>query len=84
MYNTSTAVTQRIESYCRTWRVWLEDSTTGEVIMGSAVMSASSDAQSTASSNDIEFGAVCSGQWNVSLSDTKGKISIFLPRRPQR
>lgn len=73
MYNTSTAVTQRIESYCRTWRVWLEDSTTREVIMGSAVMSASSDAQSTASANDIEFGAVCSGQWNVSLSDTKGK-----------
>ena len=58
MYTTSTTVSSRIESYCRTWRMWLENDES--VIMGDNIMSATSDVQSTSLSDDIELGAVCS------------------------
>lgn len=38
MYTTSTTVSSRIESYCRTWRMWLENDES--VIMGDNIMSA--------------------------------------------
>ena len=68
---TSTAVSERIESYCRTWRMWLEDA--DSVIMGDMIMSGTSTQQSTSLSNDIELGAVCSQSWNMTISgrDTK-------------
>ena len=44
MYTTSTTVSSRIESYCRTWRMWLENDES--VIMGDNIMSATSDVQS--------------------------------------
>lgn len=65
-------VVKKIESYCRTWRIWLEDIKSGAVIMGDSVFSASSTAQSTSLSDDIELGAVCSAQFTVSIYDTEG------------
>ena len=53
MYTTSTTVSSRIESYCRTWRMWLENDES--VIMGDNIMSATSDVQSTSLSDDIEL-----------------------------
>ena len=52
MYTTSTTVSSRIESYCRTWRMWLENDES--VIMGDNIMSATSDVQSTSLSDDID------------------------------
>lgn len=69
MYTTSTTVSSRIESYCRTWRMWLENDES--VIMGDNIMSATSDVQSTSLSDDIELGAVCSQSWNMTISDTE-------------
>ncbi|MBR1750851.1 MAG: hypothetical protein IJ740_08235 [Ruminococcus sp.] len=66
MYSISDpAVVAKIESYCRTWRIFLCDLDTGESYMGEAVMTADSDAQSTASTDDIELGAVCAAQWTM-------------------
>ena len=36
MYTTSTTVSSRIESYCRTWRMWLENDES--VIMGDNII----------------------------------------------
>jgi len=66
-------IVRKIESYCRTWRIWLEDVRTGEVIMGNDIFSASSSAQTTASSDDIELGAICSAQWTISLYNGGGR-----------
>lgn len=69
MYKTGELVAQRIESYCRTWRMWLDS--TDSVIMGDTIMSAESTVQSTSLSDDIELGAVCSQSWTMTISDTK-------------
>lgn len=62
-------VSQRIENYCRTWRLWIENAE--GVISGDSIMSADSSMQSTSLSDDIELGAVCSQSWNMTISDTK-------------
>ena len=69
MYKTGELVSQRIESYCRTWRLWVENAE--GVISGDSIMSADSSMQSTSLSDDIELGAVCSQSWNMTISDTK-------------
>lgn len=69
MYKTGELVAQRIESYCRTWRLWIENAE--GVISGDSIMSADSSMQSTSLSDDIELGAVCSQSWNMTISDTK-------------
>lgn len=69
MYITGELAAQRIESYCRTWRMWLDS--TDSVIMGDTIMSADSTVQSTSLSDDIELGAVCSQSWTMTISDTK-------------
>lgn len=69
MYKTGALVAQRIESYCRTWRLWIENAE--GVISGDSIMSADSSMQSTSLSDDIELGAVCSQSWNMTISDTK-------------
>lgn len=69
-------VVQKIESYCRTWRIYIENLNTQEAFMGTAVMNANSDMQSTASSDDIEFGAVCAGQWTLSVYNPDNKKFI--------
>lgn len=66
-------IVKKIESYCRTWRIWLEDVQSGAVIMGNEIFSDSSSAQTTASSNDIELGAVCAAQHNISVFDKEGR-----------
>ena len=84
MYKVSDeAVSERIESYSRTWRIMLE--TADEVIMGDSIMNASGALQSTSLSDDIELGAVCAGEWTVEIygSDKKflGKefeLSLYL------
>lgn len=67
MYTTSETVSSHIESYCRTWRMWLESS--DSVIAGDLIMSAASTQQSTSLSNDIELGAVCAQSWNLTISN---------------
>ena len=69
MYKTGELVSQRIESYCRTWRLWVENAE--GVISGDSIMSADSSMQSTSLSDDIKLGAVCSQSWNMTISDTK-------------
>ena len=69
MYQTSELVAQRIESYCRTWRLWIENAE--GVISGDSIMSADSSMQATSLSDDIELGAVCSQSWNMTISDTE-------------
>lgn len=66
MYKVSNeAVSERIESYSRTWRIMLE--TADEVIMGDSIMNASGALQSTSLSDDIELGAVCAQEWTVEV-----------------
>lgn len=66
MYKVSDeAVSERIESCSRTWRIMLE--TADEVIMGDSIMNASGALQSTSLSDDIELGAVCAGEWTVEV-----------------
>lgn len=62
------AVAGRIESYCRTWRMWLE-CTNGidPIIMGDEIMSATGSVSSTSLSDDIELGAVCAQSWNMTI-----------------
>lgn len=72
MYTTSTTVSSRIESYCRTWRMWLENDES--VIMGDNIMSATSDVQSTSLSDDIELGAVCSQSWALQINDAEARF----------
>ena len=50
------SLSSEIESYCRTWRMELED--TNSILTGDKIVSASSTAQSTSISDDIELGAV--------------------------
>jgi len=69
-------IVRKIESYCRTWRIYIENIDTQEAFMGTAVMTANSDMQSTASSDDIEFGAVCAGQWTLSVYNPENKKFI--------
>ncbi|WP_337790148.1 hypothetical protein [Ruminococcus bicirculans (ex Wegman et al. 2014)] len=69
MYKTGELVAQRIESYCRTWRLWI-DNAEGEVIMGDRITSGTSTVQSTSISDDIELGAVCSQSWQLSIADS--------------
>lgn len=77
MYKVSNeAVSERIESYSRTWRIVLE--TADEVIMGDSIMSASGNLQSTSLSDDIELGAVCAQEWTVELN---GVDSEFLGKK---
>lgn len=73
MYQTSELVAQRIESYCRTWRLWIENAE-GEVIMGDRITSGTSTVQSTSISDDIELGAVCSQSWNININDVDTKF----------
>ena len=72
MYTTSTTVSSRIESYCRTWRMWLENDES--VIMGDNIMSATSDVQSTSLSDDIELGSVCSQSWTLQINDAETRF----------
>lgn len=72
MYQTSELVAQRIESYCRTWRLWIENAE--GVISGDSIMSADSSMQSTSLSDDIELGAVCSQSWNININDVDTKF----------
>ena len=72
MYTTSTTVSSRIESYCRTWRMWLENDES--VIMGDNIMSATSDVQSSSLSDDIELGAVCSQSWALQINDAEARF----------
>lgn len=69
MYTVSDIVSSKIESYCRTWRMELED--TNSILTGDKIVSASSTAQSTSISDDIELGAICSQSWNMTISDTE-------------
>ena len=73
MYKTGELVAQRIESYCRTWRLWI-DNAEGEVIMGDRITSGTSTVQSTSISDDIELGAVCSQSWNININDVDTKF----------
>lgn len=73
MYKTGELVTQRIESYCRTWRLWIENAE-GEVIMGDRITSGTSTVQSTSISDDIELGAICSQSWNININDVDTKF----------
>ena len=68
MYKTGELVAQRIESYCRTWRLWIENA--DGVISGDSIMSADSSVQATSLSDDIELGAVCSQSWQLSIADS--------------
>ncbi|WP_410068568.1 hypothetical protein, partial [Ruminococcus sp.] len=70
MYQTSELVAQRIESYCRIWRLWVEG-VEGEVIMGDRITSGTSTSQSTSISDDIELGAVCSQSWALQINDAE-------------
>ena len=72
MYTVSDIVSTKIESYCRTWRMELEGS--DSVILGDKIISASSTAQSTSISNDIELGAICSQSWNININDVDTKF----------
>ena len=68
MYKTGELVAQRIESYCRTWRLWIDNAE--GVISGDSIMSADSSMQATSLSDDIELGAVCSQSWQLSIADS--------------
>ena len=68
MHTVSDIVSSKIESYCRTWRMELEDA--NSIIAGDKIVSASSTAQSTSLSDDIELGAVCSQSWQLSIADS--------------
>ena len=72
MYKTGELVAQRIESYCRTWRLWIENAE--GVISGDSIMSADSSLQATSLSDDIELGAVCSQSWNININDVDTKF----------
>lgn len=73
MYKTGELAAQRIESYCRTWRLWIE-SAGGEMIMGERITSGTSTVQSTSISDDIELGAICSQSWNININDVDTKF----------
>jgi len=73
LYQTSELVAQRIESYCRIWRLWIENAE-GEVIMGDRITSGTSTVQSTSISDDIELGAICSQSWNININDVDTKF----------
>lgn len=70
MYQTSAAVASKIMSLCRTWRVWLANIDTNEVIMGDTVSTASGDMTSTSLTDDIEIGAVTCASWTITLRHT--------------
>lgn len=72
MYKTGELVAQRIESYCRTWRLWIDNAE--GVISGDSIMSADSSMQATSLSDDIELGAVCSQSWNININDVDTKF----------
>lgn len=72
MYQTSELVAQRIESYCRTWRLWIENAE--GVISGDSIMSADSSMQATSLSDDIELGAVCSQSWTLQINDAETRF----------
>lgn len=72
MYTVSDIVSSKIESYCRTWRMELED--TNSILTDDKIVSASSTAQSTSLSDDIELGAVCSQSWNININDVDTKF----------
>lgn len=72
MHTVSDIVSSKIESYCRTWRMELED--TNSILTGDKIVSASSTAQSTSISDDIELGAVCSQSWNININDVDTKF----------
>lgn len=57
---------KKIESYCRTWRVWL--SCDNRYYMGGEIMDMQSDQQSTSLSDDIELGAVCAQSINIKVN----------------
>lgn len=61
-------VADMIESSCRTWRVWLENTETGEVLFGDTIMDAKSRQDSTSHSDDIDLGAVCAQSWTVNVT----------------
>lgn len=72
MHTVSDIVSSKIESYCRTWRMELEDA--NSIIAGDKIVSANSTAQSTSISDDIELGAVCSQSWNININDVDTKF----------
>ena len=72
MYKTGDLVAQRIESYCRTWRLWIENAE--GVISGDSIMSADSSMQATSLSDDIELGAVCSQSWTLQINDAETRF----------
>ncbi|WP_456028792.1 hypothetical protein [Ruminococcus sp.] len=72
MHTVSDIVSSKIESYCRTWRMELEDA--NSILTGDKIVSASSTAQSTSISDDIELGAICSQSWNININDVDTKF----------
>ena len=69
---TESDMVSRIESRCRTWRLLIQDRTTGLSYSGESCMRAASDAETTAEADDIELGAVCAVQWDISIYDPHG------------
>ena len=60
------AVAERIESCCRTWRMWIEG-TDGSIITD-GIVSANNEMQSTSLNDDIELGAVCAQSWTIRIN----------------
>lgn len=91
MYNiTNNTIVQRIESLCRTWRVWIEDES-GEVFTGETIMDSQSTAQTTADADDIQLGAICAAGWKINVWGVGGswlgkkiKLSLFLAELGQQ
>lgn len=60
------AVAERIESCCRTWRMWIEGAD-GSIITD-GIVSANNEMQSTSLNDDIELGAVCAQSWTIRIN----------------
>lgn len=70
MYTTSDELAEIIQGDCRTWRIWIADTSSDEIFTGEIIYSADSQQQSTSKSDDIETGAVCSSSWTVKIIRT--------------
>lgn len=72
MYKTSAATAEKILAFSRTWRVRLENISSGEIIQGDIISTAESEHSSTSLSDDIEIGAVTCASWTVTLRHSTG------------
>ena len=64
----SEEIISRIERYKALWGMWIEN-TSGGVIDFNSIHTVKTDIQSTASSDDIELGAVCSQSVSAEFVD---------------